>query len=344
VAVKDFSLTVRDREFLVLLGPSGAGKTTTLRTVAGLEKPDSGQVRIGNVEVTRFTPAERNVAFVFQFYALYPFMTAYDNMAFPLKAHPMPKAEIDQRVRDAARVLQIEHLLNRKPGHLSGGEQQRVALGRAMVRRPQAYLMDEPLTNLDAKLRTSMRAELKHLQRDLGVTTLYVTHDQIEAMTMGDRIAVLKKGSLQQIGTPREIYETPVNLFVASFVGHPIISLLKCRIEACALVLETGGASLTLEGSLLRAAKGAKQPDVVLALRAEDVRIHVSETPGAIPVDVYAVEPLGDRCIYDVKLGTVLLRARTDPEFILKQGDRVWVSFDGERAHLFDARTEERIA
>jgi multiple sugar transport system ATP-binding protein len=344
VAVKDFSLTVHDREFLVLLGPSGAGKTTTLRTVAGLEKPDSGQVRIGDIEVTRFAPAERNVAFVFQFYALYPFMTAYDNMAFPLKANPMPKAEIDQRVRDAARILQIEHLLKRKPGQLSGGEQQRVALGRAMVRRPQAYLMDEPLTNLDAKLRTSMRAELKYLQRDLGVTTLYVTHDQIEAMTMGDRIAVLKKGSLQQIGTPSDIYETPVNVFVASFVGHPIISMLKCRIEDGALVLEADGAKFTLEGNLRASATRAKNQNVVLGLRSEDVRIHVAEAPGAIPAAVYAVEPLGDRCIYDLKLGTVLLRARTDPEFILNQGDRVWVSFGGDRAHLFDARTEERIA
>jgi multiple sugar transport system ATP-binding protein len=343
VAVKDFSLTVRDREFLVLLGPSGAGKTTTLRTVAGLEKPDSGQVRIGNVEVTRYTPAERNVAFVFQFYALYPFMTAYDNMAFPLKANPLPKAEIDQRVRDAARILQIEHLLKRKPGQLSGGEQQRVALGRAMVRRPQAYLMDEPLTNLDAKLRTSMRAELKYLQRDLGVTTLYVTHDQIEAMTMGDRIAVLKKGSLQQIGTPREIYETPVNVFVASFVGHPIISLLTCRIEGDTLVL-AGGETVALQGALRGTSARAKNRNVVLGLRSEDVRIHVDATPGAIQAEVYAVEPLGDRCIYDVKLGSALLRARTDPEFILNQGDRVWVSFDGDRAHLFDAQTEERIA
>ncbi|MDB5074988.1 MAG: Sugar transporter ATP-binding protein [Chloroflexi bacterium] len=344
VAVNDFSLTVHDHEFLVLLGPSGAGKTTTLRTVAGLEKPDSGKVSIDHKEVNALTPAERNVAFVFQFYALYPFMTAYDNMAFPLKANPMPKAEIDKRVRDAARILQIEHLLKRKPGQLSGGEQQRVALGRAMVRRPQAYLMDEPLTNLDAKLRTSMRAELKHLQRDLGVTTLYVTHDQIEAMTMGDRIAVLKKGRLQQIGTPREIYESPLNISVASFVGHPMMALLRCRIAGDALQIEGSNVSLSATGSLLGAVKRATKQQVVLGLRSEDVTVHVSATPDAVPAEVYAVEPLGDRCIYDLQVGGTLVRARTDPEFMLNQGDRVWISFDSERAHLFDAQTEERIA
>src|SRR5581483_7732748 len=208
VAVRELSLEVRDREFLVLLGPSGAGKTTTLRTVAGLEQPDDGSVRIDGEGMDGRTPAERNVAFVFQDYALYPFMTAFQNMAFPLKApgSRASSAEIKQRVRAVAATLQIEHLLARKPAQLSGGEQQRVALGRAMVRRPQAFLMDEPLTNLDAKLRTLMRAELKHLHRAIGATTLYVTHDQIEAMTMGDRIAVLRDGACQQVGTPDVIY------------------------------------------------------------------------------------------------------------------------------------------
>jgi multiple sugar transport system ATP-binding protein len=265
-------------------------------------------------------------------------------MAFPLKANPMPKAEIDARVRDAARVLQIEHLLARKPGQLSGGEQQRVALGRAMVRRPQAYLMDEPLTNLDAKLRTSMRAELRHLQRDLGVTTLYVTHDQVEAMTMGNRIAVLKKGTLQQIGTPREVYETPVNVFVASFVGHPMIALLRCRIAGDYLAIDGSDMTLAAEGRLLGAMKRATNQQVVLGLRSEDVTVSAMAEPGAVPAVVYAVEPLGDRCIYDLKVGGTLLRARTDPEYLLNQGDRVWIGFDPERAHLFDAQSEERIA
>ncbi len=343
VAIDDVSLTVRDREFLVLLGPSGAGKTTTLRTVAGLERPDAGSVRIDNVLVNRFTPAERNVAFVFQDYALYPFMTAYQNMAFPLKAGPMPKAEIDQRVREAAASLQIDHLLQRKPGQLSGGEQQRVALGRAMVRRPQAFLMDEPLTNLDAKLRTTMRGTLKHLQRDLGATTLYVTHDQVEAMTMGDRIAVLRKGALQQVGTPREIYETPTNTFVAGFVGHPAITLLDSHIADSALLLGGSDRRLPVAGRLARAVRNAPHRQVVLGLRAEDVTVHAAEREGALPVEVYAVEPLGDRNIYDLRLGETLLRARTDPEFLLDQGARVWAGYNPDRAHLFDALTDQRI-
>ena len=370
VAMNDFTLTVRDHEFLVLLGPSGAGKTTTLRTVAGLEKPDHGQVRIGETVVTRMSPAERNVAFVFQFYALYPFMTARENMAFPLKANPMPKQEIERRVGEVAKTLQIGHLLARKPGQLSGGEQQRVALGRAMVRRPQAFLMDEPLTNLDAKLRTTMRAELKHLQRDLGATTLYVTHDQVEALTMGDRVAVLKSGMLQQVGTPREIYDRPTNTFVAAFVGHPLIALLPCMVQDGALALEGSGARIPLTGALAQVAARATDRRVTLGLRSEDVRMHTEEQPDAIRADVYAVEPLGDRTIYDLQIqtapsvhapgpeaaligggsgvplgskGGVLLRARTDPDYPLLQGERVWVTFNHERAHLFDAGSGERI-
>ena len=334
---------MRDREFLVLLGPSGAGKTTTLRTIAGLEKPDSGKVRIDQAEVNALTPAERNVAFVFQYYALYPFMTAYQNMAFPLKAHPISKGEIDQRVQEAARILQIEHLLQRKPGQLSGGEQQRVALGRAMVRRPQAFLMDEPLTNLDAKLRTTMRGELKHLQRDLGATTLYVTHDQVEAMTMGDRIAVLRKGSLQQVGTPKEIYERPINTFVAGFVGHPIMSFVKGRLQEGGLILDQSEVKLPLSGSLAQRAARARQQEVLLGLRSEDLALSSAPDDGGLPAEIYAVEPLGDRCIYDLRLGTTMVRARTDPEFLRNQGDQVWLRFDVERAQLFDALTEERI-
>ncbi len=343
VAVNGLSLTVHDHEFLVLLGPSGAGKTTTLRTIAGLEKPDSGTVRIDDRDVNRLTPAERNVAFVFQYYALYPFMTAFQNMAFPLKAGPMPKAQIERRVREVARILQIEHLLGRKPTQLSGGEQQRVALGRAMVRRPQAFLMDEPLTNLDAKLRTTMRGELKHLQRDLGATTLYVTHDQVEAMTMGDRIAVLRKGELLQVDTPREIYERPANTFVAGFVGHPMISLLAGHADDGALTLAGVDRPLVMRGSLAQAVRAAGRRPVKLGLRSEDVTIHTSDGEGRLPAEVYAVEPLGDRCIYDLRLGGALLRARTDPDFLLDQNDRVWVDVNPDRAHLFDAQTDERI-
>jgi multiple sugar transport system ATP-binding protein len=343
VAVNEISLTIHDREFLVLLGPSGAGKTTTLRVVAGLEKPENGTVLIGDEDVNSFTPAERNVAFVFQYYALYPFMTAYQNMAFPLKANPMPAAEIDRRVRDVARTLQIEHLLQRKPAQLSGGEQQRVALGRAMVRRPSVFLMDEPLTNLDAKLRTAMRSELRHLQRDLGTTTLYVTHDQVEAMTMGDRIAVLCRGRLLQVGTPKEIYETPINTFVAGFVGHPAISLLRCTIGEKGLALDGTDQCLPVAGALAQTTSRAPQRQVILGLRAEDVGVSTEQPPGSTPAEVYAVEPLGDRCIYDLRIGDVALRARTAPEFILDQGARVWMTFNAGRAHLFDATTEARI-
>jgi multiple sugar transport system ATP-binding protein len=343
VAVDEMSLAIHDREFLVLLGPSGAGKTTTLRVVAGLEKPENGTVLIGDEDVNGLTPAERNVAFVFQYYALYPFMTAYQNMAFPLKAHPMPAAEIDRRVRDVARTLQIEHLLKRKPSQLSGGEQQRVALGRAMVRRPSAFLMDEPLTNLDAKLRTTMRSELRHLQRDLGATTLYVTHDQVEAMTMGDRIAVLRKGQLLQVGSPKEIYDRPINTFVAGFVGHPAISLLRCTIVDNGLAIDGTEQRMSLSGALAQAVGRAPRPQVILGLRAEDVGLSAQQQPGSTAAEVYAVEPLGDRCIYDLRIGVVALRARTAPEFTLKQGARVWITFNADRAHLFDATTEARI-
>jgi len=343
VAVKDVSLAIHDREFMVLLGPSGAGKTTTLRVVAGLEKPEKGAVLIGDEDVNGYTPAERNVAFVFQNYALYPFMTAYQNMAFPLKANPLPADIIDRRVRDVARTLQIEHLLQRKPSQLSGGEQQRVALGRAMVRRPSAFLMDEPLTNLDAKLRTTMRSELRHLQRDLGATTLYVTHDQVEAMTMGDRIAVLRKGQLLQVGTPKEIYDRPLNTFVAGFVGHPAISLLRCTIGDNTLAIDGTEQRLPLAGALARLTSRAPRREVILGLRAEDVGVSTEQQPGSTPAEVYAVEPLGDRCIYDLRIGGVALRARTAPEFMLDQGARVWMTFNAARAHLFDAATEARI-
>jgi multiple sugar transport system ATP-binding protein len=308
VAIRELNLDVRDREFLVLLGPSGAGKTTTLRTVAGLEKPEAGTVHIGGQSMNGRTPAERNVAFVFQHYALYPFMTAYKNMAFPLKARPHSAAEVDRVVRNVARTLQIEHLLQRKPAQLSGGEQQRVALGRAMVRRPHAFLMDEPLTNLDAKLRTQMRAELKHLHGSIGATTLYVTHDQVEAMTMGDRIAVLRAGMCQQIGTPDEIYGRPANPFVAGFVGSPRMNQLAGRLVQAdhngqgsgpAVQLE-GGAVVTLRGPLAAAAAQAPNPAVILGIRAENIAIVPRTEQDALPSTVYAVEPLGDRYIYDL--------------------------------------------
>jgi multiple sugar transport system ATP-binding protein len=358
VAIKDLTVTVRDREFLVLLGPSGAGKTTTLRTVAGLEKPDVGSVRIGGVEVNRLTPAQRNVAFVFQDYALYPFMTAYQNMAFPLKApaqggHRLSTAEIDKRVRAVAAVLQIEHLLGRKPAQLSGGEQQRVALGRAMVRRPQAFLMDEPLTNLDAKLRTLMRAELKHLHGEIGATTLYVTHDQVEALTMGDRIAVLRAGTCQQIGTPDEIYHQPANTFVAGFVGNPSMNLLAGRLASrasggpdrggVAVELDNDAGRVPLPGALASVAATAPAAEVVLGVRAEDIHIVPQTEPGVLPATVYAVEPLGDRYIYDLQVGRYVVKVKASPAQVLEAGQPVGITFDPDHLHLFDAATQNRL-
>jgi multiple sugar transport system ATP-binding protein len=358
VAIKDLTLTVRDREFVVLLGPSGAGKTTTLRTLAGLEQPEAGSVRIGDIEVNRLTPAERNVAFVFQDYALYPFMTAYQNMAFPLKAPSQngrrpSKAEIDKRVRAVAAVLQIEPLLGRKPAQLSGGEQQRVALGRAMVRRPQAFLMDEPLTNLDAKLRTLMRAELKHLHGEIGATTLYVTHDQVEALTMGDRIAVLRAGNCQQIGTPDAIYHQPANTFVAGFVGNPSMNLLAGRISGAAgsgpggadvaVQLDNNAGRVPLRGALAALALAAPAAEVVLGVRAEDIHFVPQTEPEALPTTVYAVEPLGDRYIYDLQLGRYVIKVKASPSLILEPGQPAWITCDPDHLHLFDATTQNRL-
>src|SRR6476660_6319114 len=229
VALHELDLTIRDGEFLVLLGPSGCGKTTTLRSVAGLERQTSGDIFIGDTLVNNLPPGDRDIAMVFQFYALYPHFSAFDNIAFPLRTQRTPQAEIEERVRAVARTLRIEHLLRRRPKQLSGGEQQRVALGRAMVRRPRVFLMDEPLTNLDAKLRSEMRAEVKRLQKDLNATTIYVTHDQIEAMSMGDRIAVMKQGGIEQVGTPDEVYNHPKSRFVAGFVGSPAMNILPAE-------------------------------------------------------------------------------------------------------------------
>ncbi len=243
VAVDDVNLEIHDQEFVVFLGPSGCGKTTTLRAIAGLECPDEGDIFIDGTRVNALPPADRDIAFVFQFYALYPHLTVYDNIAFPLKAVKVPKSEIQERVKEVATILQIQAMLDRKPSHLSGGEMQRVALGRAMVRRPKAFLMDEPMSNLDAKLRVDMRAELKRLQRRLGATTIFVTHDQVEAMSMADRIVIMDQGRLQQIGTPQEVYNQPQTIFVAQFMGSPSMNLIRGTVRSQAALNSdsTGG-------------------------------------------------------------------------------------------------------
>jgi multiple sugar transport system ATP-binding protein len=360
-AINNLSLEVKDQEFVVFLGPSGCGKTTTLRSIAGLEHPEEGEILIDGKRVNNLSPADRDIAMVFQFYALYPHMTVYDNMAFPMRAVRTPKEEIDRRVRDVAKILHVEHLLQRRPAKLSGGEMQRVAIGRAMVRRPKVFLMDEPLTNLDAKLRSEMRAELKRLQNDIGATTVYVTHDQLEAMSMGDRIAVMSQGLLQQMGTPGEVYDHPKNLFVAGFIGSPAMNFIPCRLLPDRAGLEflapataaelpmgmtAGPASAVLsltEGTRQRLAAKTVTGDLVLGVRPEDIELSRAEKPEFLRAEVYVVEPLGSENIVDLRLAGHVFKARTAPTFTAGIGDPMWTRIDQSRMHLFDAQTTEAL-
>jgi multiple sugar transport system ATP-binding protein len=346
VAVNRLDLDVADGEFMVFLGPSGCGKTTTLRCIAGLEIPDAGEIAIGDAPVTRLPPADRDIAFIFQSFSLYPHLTVRDNLAFPLRAVRTPQAEIDLRVNGAARVLHIEPLLDRKPGKLSGGEMQRVAIGRAIVRRPKVFLMDEPLTALDAKLRAEMRAEIKRLQSDLGATTIYVTHDQLEAMSMGDRIAIMQGGRLQQVGTPTEVYDRPRNLFVAGFIGAPPMNFVPVRKLDGALVVAgdegAEGVSLPIRATA-RFAPAPVDADLVLGVRPEDLHLTREPQHDAVPVEVYVVEPLGSENIVNVRLAGRILKARTAPTFAVRAGDVLFARIDQDRAHLFLAGTTESI-
>ena len=285
-AVDSIDLEILDGEFMVLVGPSGCGKTTALRMVAGLEDISEGELRIGDRVVNQVAPRDRDIAMVFQSYALYPHLTVYDNIAFGLRLRKTPKAEIDKRVKDAARILGLEQFLNRKPRALSGGQRQRVAMGRAIVRQPQAFLMDEPLSNLDAKLRVQMRAEISGIQRDLKTTTIYVTHDQVEAMTMGDRVAVIRKGELQQVDSPQELYDHPVNLFVGGFIGSPAMNMIEATLEAAngGLAVKAGDQTITLDDETLRkrpALKTYEGRQVVLGIRPEDLEDADLEQVGA---------------------------------------------------------------
>jgi multiple sugar transport system ATP-binding protein len=346
-AVKDLSLTISDGEFLILLGPSGCGKTTTLRSVAGLETVTLGEIYIGKRLVNDFPPGVRDIAMVFQFYALYPHLTAYDNIAFPLRAMNTPRPEVETRVQEAAKLFRIEYLLKRRPNRMSAGEQQRVALGRAIVRRPSAFLMDEPLTNLDAKLRGDMRAEIKHLQRELKTTMVYVTHDQTEAMSMAQRIAVMNLGVLQQVGTPLEIYDHPATLFVAGFIGSPPMNFLDVTLaDGDKPVLRNEslafGLPITRELRDTIRAKGA-QGMMRLGIRSEDLQLSADPEGGILQGEVYIREPLGDEIIYDVKLGEHVLRSKAPPTLRLDVGQRVGLSPDQARLHLFDLKTEQAI-
>ena len=316
-AVEPMSLDIADGEFVVLLGPSGCGKTTTMRMVAGLEDPSEGEVWIGDRCVNLLEPKDRDVAMVFQSYGLYPNMTVAENIGFPLKIRGLPVAEIGPKVLKAAQQVELTDYMNRRPKELSGGQRQRVALARAIVRQPSVFLMDEPLSNLDAKLRVTMRAHIKHLHHTLGVTTIYVTHDQIEAMTLADRVVVMSRARVQQIGTPQDIYDRPANLFVAGFIGSPPMNLLNGQ----------GGA-----------------PDVVLGVRPEDLRVMPADTPGALFCgEVFTVELTGDSTYVTLKSGDQLVSAKQGKQFRADVGQRLAFATEPARCHRFDAKTGLRL-
>jgi multiple sugar transport system ATP-binding protein len=375
-AVDEMNLEIGDGEFMVLVGPSGCGKTTALRMVAGLEEISEGTLRIGDRIVNDLTPRERDIAMVFQSYALYPHLSVYDNIAFSLRLHKVPKAEIDKRVRDAARILDLEPYLKRKPKALSGGQRQRVAMGRAIVRQPSAFLMDEPLSNLDAKLRVQMRAEISELQRNLGVTTIYVTHDQVEAMTMGDRVAVMRKGELQQAAEPQELYDHPVNLFVAGFIGSPAMNMLEATLQRDngAMKVVTGSQEIALGEETLSqrpALRGYEGREIVLGIRPEDledsrlagetalggtlegtvtlrealgaeIMVHFSvDAPPASTADVkeLAEDIDAERAEAHTGGSSAILVGRFGARSRVKSGEQIDVAVDTRQLHFFDVET-----
>ena len=329
--VKDFNVEIKDKEFMVLVGPSGCGKSTALRMLAGLEAITEGQIRIGDRVVNNVAAKDRDIAMVFQSYALYPHMSVYDNMAFPLQMAHMPKTEIDKRVKNASRILGLDNFLKRKPRALSGGQRQRVALGRAIVRSPKVFLLDEPLSNLDAKLRGQTRIELQKLHRDLETTFIYVTHDQVEAMTMGDRIAIMNAGILQQVGTPGDIYDHPANLFVAGFIGSPTMNFVP---------VTTSDSAAKASGFEVKLPKSVPAGKATLGFRPETLTDRTGDQLAAIDMSVDVVERLGsDQFLYG-QVGGDQVTARVDPRMSVQPGDKVKLGLDTRSLHLFDAETE----
>jgi multiple sugar transport system ATP-binding protein len=335
-AVKDVSLTVADGELLVLVGPSGCGKSTTLRMIAGLEEADSGDISIDGRVVNDVAPKDRDIAMVFQNYALYPHMTVYDNMAFGLRLRGFSRDEIDSRVKDATAILGIGELLERRPKALSGGQRQRVAVGRAIVRKPKVFLFDEPLSNLDAKLRVEMRAELNKLHQRLGVTMIYVTHDQVEAMTLGDRIVIMESGAIRQVGSPLSVYDTPVDKFVAGFIGTPPMNLMPGRLERRGGAVEwtDGSSTVELPERLAAGAVGLAGGSVSLGVRPEDIRFEGGA--GRLPSRVEVVEPLGNEMLVYLSAGPRSIVARSDAHRRLSVGAEAVLGVNVERVHLFD--------
>jgi ABC-type sugar transport system ATPase subunit len=336
VVIEELSLRVADGEFVILLGPSGCGKSTLLRIVAGLEAPTAGEVRIGGEAVTDLPPSRRDIAMVFQSYALYPHMTVRENLAFGLTMRRTPRPTIEARIAEAARLLDIEALLDRRPAALSGGERQRVAMGRAIVRKPKLFLFDEPLSNLDAALRASMRLELKRLHRRLGATLLYVTHDQVEAMTLGDRIAVMDRGRLRQVDAPARLYERPADPFVAGFIGHPAMTLLEGTVERCGDAWRFRSGALVLEIPALREPPAAPPVRATLGIRPEDIRLDPPAAPAPhLEAKLDAVEDLGADRLLHVTVGDRRLSARVPRDRAPAPGDHLTLALPPDRLHLF---------
>ena len=349
IAVNDLNIQIEDKEFLVLVGPSGCGKTTALRCLAGLEEISEGQILIGDQVVNDVAPKDRDIAMVFQSYALYPHMSVFDNMAFGLKLRKVPKQQIQQRVQKAAQILGIETLLDRKPRQLSGGQRQRVAVGRAIVREPKVFLFDEPLSNLDAKLRIAMRAEITKLHQRLQTTFIYVTHDQMEAMTMATRIAVINKGMLQQLDTPQMLYDRPDNMFVAGFIGAPAMNFFKAKLirDGSKLVVVTDTFKVPVPADRLKAYSPFVDKPVVMGIRPEDIYnpafVPTGISAAAVDAKVDVTELMGNEIFLYLVTGANSIVARVDPRTEFRIGDKVQVSFNMDKCHLFDPETEKAI-
>jgi multiple sugar transport system ATP-binding protein len=348
-ALKGIDLDIAEGEFFVLVGPTGAGKTTTLRVISGLEKIDSGDIVIGEESAAGLSPAERNVAFVYQTFSLYPQLSVRQNLEFPLKSplYREEQEEINKRVDSVANLLHITPLLDRMPDALSGGEMQRVGIGRAIVRHPQIFLMDEPLSDLDAKLREELRVELRQIQSELTTTTVYVTHDQVEAMSMGDRVAVLNEGVIHQIGTPQDVYANPTDLFVAGFIGLPKMNFFSCKVTG------NGSAGLDLEKGLFKVGLSAeaskqmskigKKDGLILGVRPESVKIHGDKGTGRFQAEVLFLEHFGSMNIVNLQIGEKIFKARTKPTYRANPKDKVWIEFEEDRMIIFDEDTGKAI-
>lgn len=347
--IKDADLEITDGEFMVLVGPSGCGKSTALRMIAGLEEASSGDILIDDRVVNDVSPKDRDIAMVFQNYALYPHMSVYDNMAFGLKLRKFPREEIDKRVQEAAELLGIKHLLHRKPKELSGGQRQRVAMGRAIVRKPKVYLMDEPLSNLDAKMRVQMRAELQKLHQRLGVTTVYVTHDQTEAMTLGSRIVIMKDGIIQQINTPLHLYEYPANKFVAGFIGSPSMNFVTCTLQKDGdhLYVVSEGLHLQVPDDKKEKLSPHTGKELTFGIRPEDIQdmefAREDLKAYSAKASVEVSEPLGSEVLLHVKIGDITCSARVDPHTKAKIGEPITLAFNMNKMHAFDAGTEVNL-